>query len=153
MRSMMSWEVSEEAKANGFPLTTAAASSAPTSSRMGLSPLAAPPMMGLLGKTSLEVEGVKALEISKADTLQERERNSMGSFGVSGGLNSSASGRHCSPTATPLFILFFFFLIYGLCGCEFERFLGIFQVGSVENGGLFCVGVGMEVGVWGFIVD
>lgn len=53
----------------------------------------------LLVRVTLESAGERALETSRAETLQERERNSMGSRGVSGGLNMppwSGSGRQGS---------------------------------------------------------
>lgn len=91
MRSMTIWEVSEEAKEKGFKETAAAASSVSPATSSGI---ATPPALGALGGA-----GERALETSWEDTLQERERNSIGSRGVSGGRNMaqcSGSGRQGS---------------------------------------------------------
>ena len=94
IRSMTIWEVSEEAKEKGFPETVAEASSASPAMSSGMATTAAP-----LERVTLESAGERALETSRAETLQERERNSMGSRGVSGGRNMpewSGSGRQGS---------------------------------------------------------
>jgi hypothetical protein len=88
------WDVSEEAKEKGFPETVAQPSSnSPMISSCIIPP--APHGMVLLEKT---ICGAKTFDTSKADTLHERERNSMGSRGVSGGRKRTGSGRHSSVT-------------------------------------------------------
>lgn len=77
IRSITSWEVSEEAKEKGFLAAVAAADS--SSAEMSSSMVSAAADGGGGG-------GARALEIWRAETLQERERNSIGSRGVSGGL-------------------------------------------------------------------
>lgn len=94
MRSMTSWEVSEQANEKGFPETAAASSTSPAmSSGIGsppLPPLIPPPPLALLARVLESIwAGETALETSRAETLHERERNSMGSNGVSGGLNAA----------------------------------------------------------------
>lgn len=87
MRSMTSWEVSEQANEKGFPETAAASSTSPAMSSGIGSP---PPHLAPLARVLESIwAGETALETSRAETLQERERNSMGSNGVSGGLNTA----------------------------------------------------------------
>jgi len=94
IRSITIWEVSEEAKENGFPETMADASSLSPATSSGIASAAPLPE-----RVTFENAGERALETSRAETLQERERNSMGSRGVSGGRNMppwSGSGRQGS---------------------------------------------------------
>lgn len=70
--------VSEEAKENGFKETEEEVSSS-------VSPVMFSSMVVFIG--GLEEEEERVLEISRADTLHERERNSIGACGVSGGRN------------------------------------------------------------------
>lgn len=70
--------VSEEAKENGFKETDEEVSSS-------VSPVMFSSMVVFIG--GLEEEEERVLEISRADTLHERERNSIGACGVSGGRN------------------------------------------------------------------
>lgn len=102
MRSMTIWDVSEDAKEKGFPEHVAPSSSSPArSSRITPpQPPPSPPMPAATGEAlgSAGGGGARALETSRADTLQERERNSMGSSGVSGGRKKMGSSRHCSAT-------------------------------------------------------
>ena len=87
------WEVSEEAKENGFPETVAPLSSNSPIISSCIIPLA-PHGLVLLEKTICG--GARAFDTSNADKLHERERNSMGSRGVSGGRKWAGSGRHGS---------------------------------------------------------
>lgn len=87
--SMTIWEVSEEAKENGFPETAALSSNSPA-----ISSCIAPLPILILERSIWG--GARALETSKAETLHERERNSMGSRGVSGGRKKAGSGLHGS---------------------------------------------------------
>lgn len=71
--------VSEEAKENGFKETEEEVSSS-------VSPVMFSSMVVFIGGLE-EEEEERVLEISRADTLHERERNSIGACGVSGGRN------------------------------------------------------------------
>ena len=88
IRSMTSCEVADEAKEKVFPATAAAAAPSSSSSPAASSGIAA------AGGGS----GVRALETSKAEALHERERNSMGSLGSSGGRGISV--RHGWPASS-----------------------------------------------------
>lgn len=90
IRSMIIWEVSEEAKEKGLPETATfwSSSSAARSSCMTL--------LGVLERISCGCCGTSAFETSSAETLQDRDRNSIGSRGVSGGRDSTGSGRQGS---------------------------------------------------------
>lgn len=98
---MTIWEVSDEANENGFPETAAASSnSAAKSSRIG-PPLPPAAPLEVFDNATMCV-GARALETSRAEMLQERERNSIGSRGVSGGRNIAywtESGLHGSAAA------------------------------------------------------
>lgn len=73
--------VSEEAKENGFKETEEEVSSS-------VSPVMFSSMVVFIGGLEEEEEEEeRVLEISRADTLHERERNSIGACGVSGGRN------------------------------------------------------------------
>lgn len=80
IRSMTIWEVWEEAKEKGLPETVADSSTSPAmSSRM----MVALEEKG--GSWAGEEEEERALETSTEEALQERDKNSIGSRGVSGG--------------------------------------------------------------------
>ena len=87
-RSMTLWEVPEDAKEKGF-------------SEMRLFSPVSPPVIDFsLSLTVLSpkiVKWARALEAWRAETLQERERNSIGSNGVSGG-RTAGSDLHASDT-------------------------------------------------------
>lgn len=99
MRSMIIWDVSEEAKENGLPETAPfwSSSSPAKSSCMTL--------LEVFESVICECGGARALDTSIADTLHDRERNSMGSRGVSGGRNSTGSGLQGSGMGMGLSIL------------------------------------------------
>lgn len=101
-------DVSEEANENGLPEKAEPSSISPGDSAVTAtwppSPPATAPGSAAAG------DGTRALETSKADRLQDRERNSMGSRGVSGGPKTAGSGRHGSVSglsimARPCFII------------------------------------------------
>lgn len=84
IRSMTIWEVSKEAKEKGFPETRPSSSSV------------SPPAMGSSSCMTLSpevFEGARALDTSRAETLQDRERNSIGSRGVSGGRKTGSDSH------------------------------------------------------------
>lgn len=89
IRSMTIWEVSEEAKEKGLPETVADSSISPakSSGMAAEEPLEVGQPLRVLASERWPGGGAMALETSKAETLQERERNSIGSRGVSGGRN------------------------------------------------------------------
>ena len=97
--SMTICDVSDEADEKGFPETIAASSNSPAKSSIIAPPLLTltPPLEVL--ESTICGGGARALETSRAETLQERDRNSMGSRGVSGGryiADKTGSGRHDS---------------------------------------------------------
>lgn len=96
IRSMIICEVSEQAKEKGLPETAPfwSSSSAAKSSCMTL--------LGVFDRISCGCCGASAFETSTAETLQDRDRNSIGSRGVSGGRNSNESGRQGSGMGTGL---------------------------------------------------
>ena len=101
MRSITIWEVSEEAKEKGLPETVADSSISPakSSGMAAEEPLEVGQPLRVLASERWPGGGAMALETSKAETLQERERNSIGSLGVSGGRNRdewTGSDRHGS---------------------------------------------------------
>lgn len=92
-------DVSEEANENGLPEKAEPSSGSPGDSvGAAMWPPSPPVAVVALEEPGSPAGrgGTRAFETSKADRLQERERNSMGSLGVSGGLNMAGSGRHGS---------------------------------------------------------
>jgi hypothetical protein len=97
--SMTICEVSDEANEKGFPETVAFSSNSPAKSSIIVAPLTPP--LEVFDKAII-CGGARAFETSRADTLHDRDRNSMGSRGVSGGRNIddwTGSGLHGSGTA------------------------------------------------------
>ena len=118
--SMTIWEVSDEANEKGFPETVAASSNSPAKSSI-IAPLP------FTLTTPLEVlqsticgGGARALDTSRAETLHDLDRNSMGSRGVSGGRYRpewTGSGLQDSGMALSMRAeaLFFVWLMVVLC--------------------------------------
>lgn len=109
--SMTIWEVSEDAKEKGLPETmpVMSSSSPAMSSCITTLPLEEP-FKDIWWEAAVadweDGGGAKALETSKADTLHDRDKNSIGSRGVSGGLYGiiTGSGIQGSTTGFSIFV-------------------------------------------------